>query len=317
LAGDGWRDIRGINDIDFAGMVARDGIDILIETGGHTANSRLLLLAGRVAPVQVTWLGYPNTTGLETMDYRITDAVADPPGETESWHTERLVRIPGGLLCFRPPADAPAVFPPPSTLGQPFTYGSFNNMAKISAETVSAWAEILRRVPGSRLAIKNKALSGEEPRRRLIERFAGEGIPAGRLLMSGLIDSLNGHLEAYKIVDVALDTYPYHGTTTTCEALWMGVPVVSRVGEAHVSRVGASLSGNVLGAEADAWLGTSREEYIAKAAAWASRVEELKVLRAGLRERMRQSSLCDELGFTRQIEAAYREMIDRAAQEAA
>jgi predicted O-linked N-acetylglucosamine transferase (SPINDLY family) len=317
LAGDGWRDIRGIHDADFAGMVARDRIDLLVETGGHTANSRLLLLAGRVAPVQVSWLGYPNTTGLETMDYRITDAVADPPGETDSWHTEKLVRIPGGFLCFRPPADAPAVFPPPSTLGQPFTYGSFNNMAKISAETVSAWAEILRRAPGTRLAIKNKALSGEETRRRLIERFAGEGIPAGRILMSGLIDSLAGHLEAYKIVDVALDTYPYHGTTTSCEALWMGVPVVSRLGTAHVSRVGASLSGAVLGGEAGGWLGTSREEYIEKAVEWSLRGDELKGLRAGLRERMRQSCLCDETGFTRRLESAYREMIDRTAQEAA
>jgi predicted O-linked N-acetylglucosamine transferase (SPINDLY family) len=305
LAGDGWRDIRGFNDQHFAEQVRADGVDILIDTGAHTANSRLISFTARPAPVQVTYLGYPNTTGLDSIDYRLTDAFCDPEGQAERLHTEQLVRLRGGFLCFRPPASSPGVAPQPSAAGNPFTFGSFNNMSKVSQATIRMWSEILRRVPGSRLALKNKALSEPEARGRVIEAFAREGIAPERIWMSGLIASLSGHLEAYNLVDLALDTYPYHGTTTTCESFWMGVPVVTLIGRAHVSRVGGSLLGAVgLGHLAVG----SAEEYIGQAVALSGQRQLLAEWRVSLRGRISQSALMDEAGFLRRLEGAYRLM---------
>ena len=305
LAGGGWRDTRGMNHERFARAVRADGIDILVDTGGHTANSRLLSFAAKPAPVQVTWLGYPDTTGLAAMDYRITDAAADPPGETERWHTEELVRLQGGFLCFRPPPEAPPVAGPPFLAAGAFTFGSFNNMAKISPETVRMWSAILRRAANSRLALKNKALSEPEARERLLAWFAGEGIGPERILMTGAVDRLDAHLDAYRHVDLALDTFPYHGTTTTCEAMWMGVPVVTLTGRAHVSRVGLSLLEQ---AGQAGFAASSEAGYVELAARLAEDTGELVRLRAQLRERMRKSSLMDETGFARKLELAYRGM---------
>jgi predicted O-linked N-acetylglucosamine transferase (SPINDLY family) len=255
--------------------------------------------------VQVSWLGYPNTTGLAAMDHRLTDAWADPPGTTETLHTEELVRLPGGFLCFRPAAETPPVPALPSSLGAPFSFGSFNNMAKVSQMTVEMWAQVLRAVPGSRLALKNKALSEPEARRRIQDRFAALGIAPQRIWMGGAIESLASHLEAYSQVDVALDTYPYHGTTTTCEALWMGVPVVSRLGRAHLSRVGLSL----LEAAGLGHLAVdSAEAYVRTAAALAQDRGRLAQLRGGLRKTLSRSRLMDEQRFVKELEDAYRAM---------
>jgi protein O-GlcNAc transferase len=304
LAGAGWRDIRGFNDTRFADLVAADGIDILVDLGGHTANSRVASFAAHPAPVQIAYLGYPNTTGLAAMDYRLTDATADPEA-SPAWHSEELVRLPGGFLCFRPPENSPAVSPLPALAGAPFTFGSFNNMAKVSDGAVAAWAEILGRVPGSRLALKNKALGDTPARLRLQARFAAHGIGPERLWMSGTIDSLAGHLGAYSFVDLALDTFPYTGTTTTCEALWMGVPVVSHAGGAHVERVGASvLAAAGLPEFAVAGVGN----YIELAVATAAAPEHLAGVRASLRQRLERSLLLDEPGFTLRLETAYRQL---------
>lgn len=307
LAGTGWRDLRGYNDERFAALVRQDGIDILVDLGGHTGASRLAGFAACPAPVQVTWLGYPNTTGMESVGYRLTDAVADPPGAAGPviWHSEELVRIPQGFLCFRPPAGAPPVGPPPALSGAPFTFGSFNNMAKLSDQCVAAWAEILGLVPGSRLAIKNKALSDDASRARLRERFAARGIPPERLWMSGPIDSLAGHLHAYSFVDVALDSFPYNGTTTTCEALWMGVPVVTLAGAAHVSRVGLSV---LTSAGLGEWAASDRAGYIELAVRSASDPGRLAALRAGMRARLAASPLLDEAAFTARLETVYRDL---------
>jgi predicted O-linked N-acetylglucosamine transferase (SPINDLY family) len=305
LVGNTWRDIRGFNHERFAEAVRRDRIDILIDTGGHTANSRLLSFATKPAPVQVTWLGYPDTTGFASIDYRLTDAAVDPPGETERWHTEELVRLEGGFLCFRPPPDSPPAANPPFLAEGVFTFGSFNNMAKISPHTVRLWSAILRQAPQSRLALKNKALTEPEARERLLGWFAAEGIGGERLVLSGTVDSLAGHLDAYRRVDLALDTFPYHGTTTTCEAMWMGVPVVSLTGETHVSRVGLSLAAQV---GLDEFAARSEAAYVELALGLAADPGELVRLRASLRERMRKSSLMDEAGFARKLERAYRGM---------
>ena len=308
LAGSGWRDIRGYNDARFSELAAADGVDILVDLGGHTANSRVGSFAARPAPVQLTYLGYPNTTGLAAMDYRLTDAVADPEAGPSAWHSEELVRLPGGFLCFRPPEGAPAVAPLPVLSGAPFTFGSFNNMAKVSEGAVEAWAEILQRVPGSRLALKNKALGDLPARHRLLARFAARGIGPERLWMSGAIDSLAGHLAAYSFVDLALDTFPYNGTTTTCEALWMGVPVVSRTGAGHVERVGASV---LAAAGLPEFVAHRPGDYVELAVAAAASPARLATVRVSLRQRLERSLLLDESGFTRRLETVYRELWGR------
>lgn len=305
MAGPRWRDIRGYNDDRLESLIRADGIDILVDLGGHTAGSRVRLFSRRLAPIQATWLGYPDTTGLAAMDYRISDEISDPAGQTERWHTERLARLDGGFLCFRPAPSTPAPAPPPLLATGAITYGSFNNMAKMSTKVLELWAELLLRVPGSRLALKNKALAEAPARARVIAAFARKGIAESRILMSGAVESLEGHLNSYAHVDVALDSYPYHGTTTTCEALFMGVPVVTLIGPAHVSRVGASLLRH---AGLEECITAAGEDYLRCAASWASRRDELAALRQQLRARLRSSPLMDEAGFARRMEAAFRAM---------
>jgi len=305
LADAGWRSVLGFNHERFHQQVRADAIDILIDLGAHTANSRLIEFAGRPAPVQATYLGYPDTTGLDAMDYRITDPWADPPGETERFHTEQLVRLPAGFLCFRPWPDAPPVAPQPALSGQQFTFGSFNTMAKISPATLDLWAEILCRVPGSRIAIKNKALSETEARQRLQREMAARGVAPERVFMSGLVESLVGHLDSYRLLDLALDSWPYHGTTTTCEALWMGVPLVTLLGRQHVSRVGLSLLDAVGLAD---FAASTPQDYVSLAVRLAGEPHKLADIRADLRQRMGVSRLVDAVSFTAQLECAYRAM---------
>ena len=305
LAGSRWRDIRGYNDDRLEQLVRADAIDILIDLGGHTAGNHLRVFSRRLAPLQATWLGYPNTTGLSEMDYRITDALSDPEGETDTLYTERLVRLEGGFLCFRPAPQTPPPAPPPMAALGAITYGSFNNMAKMSPTVIGMWSDLLHRVPASRLALKNKALAEGPARGRVIELFKQRGITEERIVMSGSIESLEGHLSAYAHVDVALDSFPYHGTTTTFEALWMGVPVVTLTGPAHVSRVGASILSH---AGLDSCIASTPGDYVAHAASWAGRAGELVLLRQQLRHRLSASPLMDEPGFTRRMESAFREM---------
>ena len=232
----GWRDIDALDDGEAAKRIGADGIDILVDLSGHTMNGRLALFAGKPAPVQVTYLGYPNTTGLNAMDYRLTDARADPEGDGEAFHSETLVRLSGGFLCYRPPDDAPAVAPPNNG---PVTFISCNNLAKVTPPVVAAWAALLARLPDCRLALKAKALGDAGARRRMAERFADHGVAAGRIDLMGWVET-GSHLGVYGGADIGLDTFPYNGATTTCEALWMGVPVVTLAGDRHAGRVGAS-----------------------------------------------------------------------------
>ncbi|HYM09661.1 MAG TPA: tetratricopeptide repeat protein, partial [Bryobacterales bacterium] len=300
-----WRDVSRESDQGLADLVRQDGIDILVDLAGHTGDNRLLAFARKPAPVQVTYLGYPNTTGLAAIAYRITDAWADPPGQTEQWHTEELVRLPSGFLCYESPADAPPVAPPPLSAGGGFTFGSFNRLAKIGPEVVAAWSSILRRVPGSRLVLKTKACGEEATRRRVLAMFAGHGIAASRVELWGSMARVTQHLDAYGQIDLALDTFPYNGTTTTCEALWMGVPVVALAGRTHASRVSFSLLSRLGLGE---FVAGSIEGYIELAARLSQDGERLRELRAGLRDRMARSPLSDARTLTRELEDAYRAM---------
>ncbi len=306
---DFWRDIGPLPDPIVADRVRADGIDILVDLAGHTAGGRLLLFARKPAPVQVSWLGYPGTTGLRTMDYRITDAVADPPDMDASGYAEQLVRLPNGFLCYAPPADAPDVGPLPALRSGRVTFGCFNNLPKVTPDMVALWSELLRALPGARLLLKSWGLAAASARRRLRGLFAMHGIAAERLELLAAEANPAAHLARYAEVDVALDVFPYNGVTTSCEALWMGVPVVTLAGTTHVARAGASL---LQAAGLPMLIARSPSEYVAKACALVGDTRELGALRAGMRARLRDSALLDAPGFTRALEDAYRRMAQDA-----
>ena len=297
-----WRDIAKLDDAAAADLIRRDELDVLVDLGGHTAGNRLGIFAWRPAPVQATFLGYPATTGMTAMDCRLTDAVADPPGLTEPFHTEQLVRLDGGAWAFAP-ADAPAVSPLPATANGFVTFGSFNNLPKLAPTVLATWAAVLAAVPGSRLALKAAGLNGSAGRAHVRRHLAG--VDPGRVeLLPWAVDAAS-HLSAYGRVDVALDPFPYNGTTTTCEALWMGVPVVTLAGRSHAGRVGASL---LTHAGLGPWVAESVEAYVRTAAALAGDVGHLAEVRRSLRGRVAASPLGDVGRLTRALEAAYRRM---------
>lgn len=301
----GWRPIAGLPDAEAARLIEADGIDILVDLAGHTANNRLPLFGLRPAPVQVSWLGYPNTTGMAAMDYRMTDAVADPMGVADRLSSETLVRLPRGFHCYQPPVDVPASPEPPSRRTGHVTFGSFNNTSKVTAEVARVWAAILARVPGSRLLVKSAQMADEGTRQRYLGYFTAHGIDPARIELLSRINAADGHLRAYDRVDVALDPFPYNGTTTTCEALWMGVPVVTLLGATHVARVGASLLAHCGLAEL---IAADEAGYVAAAAALATDAGRLAALRAGMRDRLSAAPLTDYKGFARIVETAYRAM---------
>ena len=302
---DGWRSLADPDDAAAAALVEADGIDILVDLGGHTADSRPLLFARRPAPVQVSWLGYPDTTGMPAMDYRLTDAIADPEGRTDRWHAETLVRLPHGFLAFQPLADAGSPAPAPLSKNGFVTFGSFNNAAKVTPEVAAVWSAILNRVPASRLLLKAAAFADDRTRAHWLERFARHGVPPERVALLPPVAGAARHLRLYDQVDVALDPFPYNGTTTSCEALWMGVPVVTLAGTHHVARVGASL---LTRCGLEDLVASDAAGYVAAAVGLAEDPARLAALRAGMRARLEASPLTDHRGFTRSVEAAFRTM---------
>jgi predicted O-linked N-acetylglucosamine transferase (SPINDLY family) len=301
-----WRPIFGRGDEEVAAQVRADGVDILIDLAGHLGNRRLPLFARRAAPVQATWLGYPGTTGVPAIDWRITDAIADPFGPADDEHSERLMRLPGPFLCYRPPDGAPAINT--RDAGALVTFGSFNNLPKMTEATVALWASVLAALPDARLLLKSASLADTETCARYANLFAAHGIASERIEMVPWVLDGAGHLGLYGQVDIALDTFPYHGTTTTCEALWMGVPVVTLAGERHATRVGASILNAVGLSELVA---TTPEEFQRAAIALARNGARLAALRSGLRARVAASPLCDAPGFARNFETALRAMWQR------
>jgi predicted O-linked N-acetylglucosamine transferase (SPINDLY family)/predicted SAM-dependent methyltransferase len=306
---DRWVDCEAMSDAELAARIRADRIDILVDLGGHTADNRMLVFAEKPAPVQATYLGYPNTTGLQTIDYRITDAYADPPGESDRLSTERLVRLPHSYFCFRPGDDAPPVEPPPAAAAAGVTFGCFNHFAKISGEFLDTVAEVLKAVPGSRFILKGRPLSTPEVAAGPRARFERAGVDLSRIELRGWEPTSRSHLRIYGEVDIALDSFPYSGATTTCEALWMGVPVVNLAGIRHASRMCTSILTTVGLGE---WIARDKAEYVAKAAALASDRARLAQLRATMRERLKASPLMDEAGFTRDLEKLYLEMWQRS-----
>jgi protein O-GlcNAc transferase len=302
---DKWKNINGLADDVVSEMIQDDRIDILVDLAGHTARKRMLLFARKPAPVQVSWIGYPATTGLSAMDYKIVDGHTDPPGMTERFYTENLVRMPGSFLCYLPNGDSPDTGPLPSLTEGRITFGSFHKFSKASVEILGKWARILAELPRSRLMLKSQVFTVETARGRVTDIFEKENISPDRIEFMSFEPSVKDHLNLYNRIDIALDTFPYHGTTTTCEALWMGVPVITLAGNSHVSRVGVSLLSNVGLSEL---IASTAEEYITKAVNLAKDQDKLKTLRQQLRQMMRNSPLTDQERFTAQLEQTYRQI---------
>ncbi len=304
-AGERWRTVSELDDDALADLIQQDEIDILVDLCGHTYGARLPVFALKPAPVQVTWLGYPNTTGLRAIEYRFTDALADPPGMTEPLHTEALWRLPN-FLCYRPMDQTPAVALSPCLTRGYATFGCFNNSNKLTPEVVAAWAEILRRSPGTRLILKTAELGDSVTVHSFVKGFTQHGIDRTRIEFLPALPNKFDHLAVYSRIDLALDPFPYNGTTTTFEAMWMGVPTLTLAGRVHAARVGVSL---MTGVGLPGLVADNLPDYIGKAVAFAQDLPRLAGLRKDLRQRLAASPLMDGKAFAASIEEAYSGML--------
>ena len=299
---DVWRDGASMSDAGLAETINRDGIDILVDLSGHSGTFRVVVFAQQPAPVQVTWLGYLNTTGLTRIQYRLCDRHTDPPGVTDRFHTEALVRLPHSQWCYRQFVSIDCAEAPPFTHNGFITFGSFNNALKLTPSTRRLWAEILTRLPDSRLVFAG--VPQGPVRDGLIRDFERAGVAADRLAIFPRV-ALAEYYRLFNTVDLALDATPYSGGTTTCDTLWMGVPVVTVPGTRSVSRSAASILATVGLSD---WIAASPEDYVRLAVKHAGDRAVVAELRQTLRERMRRSPLMDELQFARDVEDAYRRM---------
>ena len=277
---DHWLGTVGLSDQEVADRIRADGIDILVDLAGHTANNRLLVFARKPAPVQVTWLGYPNTTGVKAIDYRLVDTVTDPAGEADAWASENLVRLDGGYLCYGV-EDGPEPTLPPCRTSGTVTFGSFNNPSKVSAATLDVWAKLIRRLPHARLLLKGMPFNDAMTRALFLSRLRERGVALERVELMPWLAGSGEHLAMYERVDIALDPFPYNGTTTTCEALWMGVPVITLRGHRHAGRVGASLLTQIGLMDL---IANSTEEYVEIALTLAGNPGRLDYLRRTIRK---------------------------------
>lgn len=306
---DSWTRLTPMADVDAALRVRADTLDVLVDLNGHTAGGRPGIFALRAARRQATYLGYPHTTGLATMDARLIDAITDPPG-FEAQATERLVRLDQCFLCFAPTAAARAVPPHPLSTAdsaQPVTFGSFNTLRKLTPRMLETWCAILKRVPNSRLMLKNSGVGSAGVGRLVLEAISRHGVDVSRVEVIGRMPGEEDHYRAYHRVDIALDCVPYNGTTTTCDALWMGVPVVTMLGDRHVSRVSASL---LNAAGAPELVAKDIAEYVELAVSLAGSIERRNLYHATLRDRMSGGILCDGARFATVFERAMRAVVE-------
>jgi protein O-GlcNAc transferase len=300
---DQWREIGCMSDETVNELIRKDRIDILVDLAGHTAHNRILLFARKPAPVQVSWIGYPATTGLSTMDYKIVDSYTDPPGMTDQFYTEKLLRMPESFLCYQPHKESPDIGLLPALSVGHITFGSFNAFTKVSSEVLSLWLSILKATSNSHMIIKAKGLSDKKTCQNIMDIFMRNGIASERLELLPPNPSTIEHLNLYNRIDIGLDTFPYDGTTTTCEAMWMGVPVVTLAGKTHASRVGVSLLSNVGLKEL---IAKTPDEYIEIAVNLSKDLKRLQSLRQSLRDMMKHSPLCDAKQFIVNLEMFYR-----------
>jgi predicted O-linked N-acetylglucosamine transferase (SPINDLY family) len=292
-----------MTDEAVAALIRRDELDILVELAGHTRNNRLPMLAGRLAPIQITALGYPGTTGLGSIDYKLSDPVADPPG-AEAYYTESLLRLPECFWCFSPPEDSPDVSAAPCLANRHVTFGCFGEPCKISDLVLRNWRQILHELPTARMLVKLPRWGHEDNVAYFSDRLRGSGLPMERVQLQGPSVPINAFLQSYEQVDVILDTYPFNGGTTTCLALWMGVPVLTLAGDYLASRMGATILTHCGMSE---HVAASSSEYVDKAVALGSDSARLAGMRATIRQRM-TSPLTDGKRYVGHLEAAYRKI---------
>lgn len=294
-----WTPILGMDDAEASERIAADGIQILIDLSGHTAGNRLGIFARKPAPIQVTWLGYFATTGVAQMDYLLAGPWDISPQE-EAHYTEKIWRLPHTRLCFSRPDSLLAVAPPPANSGRPFTFGCFNTIKKLNDAVLRLWARILLELPDSRLFLKAHELQSEQARHAILDRLQQLGIDPQRLLVEGP-SPMEEYLAAYHRVDIALDPFPYTGGTTSIQALWMGVPVLTMAGSNLLARQGESML-NAL--ELPEWVAATEADYLTKAVYLAGRHDELGRLRLGLRQRLLDSPLMNAALFANELEKA-------------
>ncbi len=293
-----WMVCAGLSENALRSRILADGIDVLVDLSGHTAHSRLMMFATPCAPVQICYLGYPTVSGVPGIDFRITDNVIDP-GDLPTFASEAPLRLPRTMFCFTPDAAAPPLAAPPALAQGFITFGSFNNIAKVTDHTLELWASVMRAVPGSRLLLKAGTMAQASNRASVESFMAAQGITPDRLTLIARTTSTDSHLAIYQQVDIALDTFPYNGATTTCEALWMGVPVVSLRGGTHASRMGASILSAIGRAD---WVANNDAGYVDRAVELAVDLPRLAAWRAASRDRLRAGPLLDGRQFTRDFE---------------
>ena len=298
-----WRDVLGLADEMLAELILDDAVDILVDLSGHTAGNRMPVFARKPAPLQLTWFGYPGTTGLENIDYKITDAICDPPGMSDTLYTERLLRLPDVLYCYQPPGDMPEVVEVGVLRNGYVTFGGMTGAAKLIPAWIAVWARLLADVQQSRLVLAS--IPAGATRDRLRSMFSRHGVDPARIAIHDRLP-YDKFRELHHGIDIALDTYPCNGGTTTCETVWLGVPVVTLTG----SRFG----GNRLGTSMLASMGLheliagTQDDYLAIARGLAADFPRLAALRRDLRTRMRASPLTDCDRFMRNLEGAYRDI---------
>ena len=295
-----WNWVHGLDDAELALQIERDAIDILVDCAGHTQGTRITALAGKPAPLMMSWLGYLCSTGLPAMDYRLTDAWVDPPGPTPALDTEAVLRIPGGMLAYRPHDHLPDPGPPPCLAKGHVSFGSLNNIHKLNPSVIALWAQLLQRVPQATLLLQSKLLADAGTVGRVRGMFEVFGIAPSRL---DLRPASRDFLLTYRDIDIALDTLPYGGGATTCDALCMGVPVVTLVGGRPAGRLSSSL---LQLAGHPEWIASTPDSYLQTAIGLARQTDGLVQTRSHLRGQLQASALCDETGFVRRLESVYR-----------
>ena len=305
-----WRPLTGLSDQAAAQLIHADHLHVLIDLSGHTAHNRLPIFAWKPAPVQISWIGLPATTGMPQMDYVVGDPYAIPASD-EAHFSERVWRLPDTYLCFTPPALPIDVGALPARSSGFVTFASFNNLTKMNTRTLAVWARVLKEVAGSRLHLKSKQLRSRTAFARTLASFAAAGIEGERLILEADVPLRMDHLATYRRVDIALDPFPYPGVTTSVEALWMGVPVVTLRGNRFLSRTAQSIACNVGLSD---WIGVDEDDYIETAVRHAADLDTLAELRSSLREQLTQSPLIDAQRFARQLEHALWQMWARYAQ---
>ena len=299
-----WHEMAHLRHEDFSTAARALKLDVALDLSGLTGGHRQRSFAMRIAPVQAMYLGYPHATGVDTLDARIADAITDPPG-TPDTAGEKIVRLPGCFLCYRPPSDTPPIAETTRTQDG-VVFACFGNIAKINRPLAEAWGRVMAAVPDSKLLIKNHALFDDGTRAALAQRLRGWGLDPGRVELRSATRDEREHLATYNEVDVALDTFPYHGTTTTCEALLMGVPVVSYAGDRHASRVGASV---LAAAGCAQWCAPDVDGFVTTATGLGRQGRRSAAERDSLRRQFVASSLCRGEGFGEAFAAALESLV--------